>query len=190
MKYAFSPDTETRPKTRLRVLGPLLLIAALSGCQWLPQQWPWQDAPSQDPTTVQRRADIKHLLDKGELAFNKDRLSIPAEDNAVLYYRQVLQLDPDNLTAKTGLNKVAKRYCDLAITAHGNGDKRLAQKYLRRAEEAGGSSADIQKLHQQFQDVPAGGDPRALRVDMPSSATVKQKSAPILPKAAGKSDKP
>ncbi|HQQ63616.1 MAG TPA: hypothetical protein PLF22_08580 [Pseudomonadales bacterium] len=134
-----------------------------SGCQWLPHRLLWWQHDS-NPAEIQQQATVQKLLAQGDLAFEKDRLSVPAEDNAVLYYKQVLQLDAGNVAAKKGLVKVARRYCDLALTANGNGDKRLAQKYLHRAEDINGSTAETETVRKQLQDTVAGKNPRNLQL--------------------------
>lgn len=129
-----------------------------------------------NPEEIQQQAAVKKLLTQGDLAFEKDRLSVPAEDNAVLYYKQVLQLDPGNRAAQKCLSKVTHRYCELAITANGNGDARLAQKYLRRAEEIGGD-ADVEETRKQLQNTPPGKNPRNLQLKRPVVEIVQKHSS-------------
>src|SRR6478735_1862929 len=90
--------------TRLVVMRHLIFLIAvlpLAGCQWLPQQnwlpehWFAQDAAPQDQAALARQQSANSLIAKGNLAFAKDRLSIPANDNALMYYREALKIDPN-----------------------------------------------------------------------------------------------
>ncbi|WP_444994246.1 serine/threonine protein kinase [Aliikangiella sp. IMCC44359] len=53
---------------------------------------------------------VNELLKKGELALAEKRLSSPQGDNAISYFEQVLQLEPDNQKAKDKLVSVANAY--------------------------------------------------------------------------------
>ncbi len=150
-----------------RVLACLLVSQLLGGCQWLQQYWPWSEHTPPDPAAEQRQNDIDRLLAKGDLAFAKDRLSVPAEDNAILYYRQALLLEPGHKKARDGIARVAARYRDLARTAHGNGDDHLARKYLKRAESIESDSPENRALREQLQSTPKGQKPRALEINKP-----------------------
>ncbi len=158
---------------RLRLLSCLLLVT-LGGCSswqppsWLPSLSPWQQdestpAPVPDPAIAAREQAVTDLIARGDLALTKDRLSVPASDNALLYYRQALELDPGNPRAQAGIRQVAKRFRKLARVAHGNGNIRQAEKYLREAEAISGRDNPAnRKLRRELQHTPAGQDPREL----------------------------
>ena len=145
----------------------LTVLTLLAGCQWMPdlKNWmpthcPWHDEEkTQDP----RQQAINDLIAKGDLAFTKDRLGVPANDNALMYYRQALKMDPSSEEARDGLTHVSKRFRKLARTAHDNGDSSLALKYLKLAESVSGTEdPSNQKLRRRLQATPAGQDPQAL----------------------------
>jgi hypothetical protein len=142
----------------VRLLLLLLLLQCVSGCQsW----WPWgSDASStdvkEDSAVLERRALIQNSLDKGKLALQTDRLSLPKQDSAVFYFRKVLDVDPVNHEAKIGLNAVVKRYLQLAEIAHGNGDDKKANSWIKRAEEVNGPSAKTTGMRSQLKKTPAG----------------------------------
>ena len=144
----------------------LTVLTLLAGCQWMPESdgwipnWPWHDEEKQqDP----RQQTISNLIAKGNLAFTKDRLSVPANDNAVMYYRQALKMDPGSEEAHDGLTHVSKRFRKLARTAHDNGDNNLAMKYLKLAESVSGTEdPSNQKLRRKLKATPPGQDPQAL----------------------------
>ncbi len=161
----------TRPlHTSARGLVCLLVLVTLGGCQWLQQKtgmpslWPWQqEEPQSDPTEFARQQKVAELVAKGQLAFTKDRLSIPPDDNAILYFNEALVLDPASQEARRGLNRVAGRFRKLARMAHGNGDEKRAQKYLQQAEAVTGAKQPAnQKLREELQSTPAGQNQHAL----------------------------
>jgi hypothetical protein len=166
MAFLLREPVTCRPLARQCLVMLLIASCALlsSGCQWMPQQWPWQAEEAVSPATAQRNAEVKSLVAQGDLAFTKDRLSVPAKDNAVLYYRKALALDSDNKSAHAGLDKVSRRYCDLAMTAHGNGRAGQADQYLKRAEDISGSNDQIATLRQTIKTTPKGSRPRELQV--------------------------
>jgi serine/threonine protein kinase len=60
------------------------------------------------------RARVQHLLARADEALGDYRLTVPAEDSALHYYRRVLQVDPGNAQADRGLDEIARRYGELA----------------------------------------------------------------------------
>lgn len=141
--------------------------------------WPWQ--------TDDRKANIKEmrkqhkvlvLMERGDLAFSKDRLNAPQHDNALLYYYTALKVDPGNKQALRGLNKVANRFRSLARTAHDNGNGKQTRQYLRQAEMISGASdpANIQ-LRAELRETPAGQNSREL--DRELQKRIKAKKAAL-----------
>lgn len=129
---------------------------------WLP--WPWQQdaGTAEDDAATQQRAEVGRLVDLGNRAFTQDKLSVPQQDCAVFYYRQALALDPANNDAKTGLDKVVKRYRSLARTAHGNGHRSQARRYLQRAIEISGATEENTAVRKTLQQTAPGSNPRNL----------------------------
>lgn len=152
---------------RVTVLATAMLLAgceSLEESDWVPDYWPWQDAEATpDPAATARRQNVDQLIAKGDLAFTKDRLSTPANDNALMYYREALKIDPANKDAVKGLTHVSKRFRKLARTAHDNGNDAQARKYLGLAESVSGKNdPSNQKLRQILQSTPKGQNQRAL----------------------------
>ena len=172
------PGRRQKPASRLlyRLCCTAATLLLASACQWLPHdadqkktehwwpRWPWQQNETEpDAHAAKRQQKIDFLLGRGDLAFSKDRLTVPANDNAVLYYRTVFKLDPDNDKARKGLARVAKRYRDLAKTSHDNGDGSQARKYLKLAETVSGTNDPANMtLRKELQETPQGQNPRAL----------------------------
>lgn len=65
----------------------------------------------------QKQRKIAGLMEKAEKAAQNNRLLAPAEDNALAYYREVLDIDPQNAGALEGINKLADGYAGLAEEA-------------------------------------------------------------------------
>lgn len=52
---------------------------------------------------------VDRLLSRAEEALNANRLTVPAQDNAVYYYREVLKLAPENPQALQGIENIQDR---------------------------------------------------------------------------------
>lgn len=64
------------------------------------------------PPTVARQ--IQTFLDLGQALLRTQRLQLPVEANATLFFTRVLVLDPTNASASAGLASVVDAYLDLA----------------------------------------------------------------------------
>lgn len=152
-------------KLSMRVLcrfGLLVLLVSLAaGCSWSSQDDEGEaDAAPVLTAEQQSQLLVKHLLNKAQLAYETDRLLLPANDCAVDYYRQVLALEPGNAQAQRGLRQVVSRYLQLAKVAHGNGDDDQAANWLKRAEEVNGSGSRIDAVRSKLKSTPSGEDKR------------------------------
>lgn len=147
-----------------RLLLLLCAVQYLGGCQsW----WPWEDEAesaeiSEASADLERRATIQNNLDRGLLALQTDRLTMPKEDCAVFYYRNVLAVEPDNAEAQAGIDKVVGRYVQLAKRAHDNGNDKQAASWLKRAEEVRGPTRKTTALRSKIKESPKGQDDRAI----------------------------
>lgn len=79
-----------------------------------------------------REQRLQHWLTLAETRLHQDKLTTPAGDNAVAYYRRVLQQAPENAAAHHGLNRVAARYAQLADKARDQGAWREAIEHVQR----------------------------------------------------------
>lgn len=96
----------------------------------------WQGEPGDAPAGVavsERR--VHRLLALGDRALADYRLTVPAGDNALHYYRQVLERDPHNARAARGLDAIAERYVTLAEERTAQGDHETARQYVERGLE-------------------------------------------------------
>jgi putative secretion ATPase (PEP-CTERM system associated) len=75
---------------------------------------------------------IAELLAHGLRSLKSYRLLTPTDDNAYLYFQQVLKLDPGNSDALHGIEQVVARYTALATSALDQNDKEKAGQYITR----------------------------------------------------------
>jgi TonB family protein len=94
------------------VIGLVVLLSvAAGGAFW------WQSRKEPVPVTPPPRAvgtftqeeQVADYLARGEMALATDRLVDPRGNNAVEYFRAVLALQPDNVGAHTGLERVGMK---------------------------------------------------------------------------------
>jgi len=76
--------------------------------------------------------ETSELLAKAELAFAKNRLTVPSGDNAYAYYQAVLTRDPVNADARTGVRRIVQRYRQLAKQRLNRSDLRGAGVFASR----------------------------------------------------------
>jgi TonB family protein len=94
------------------VVGLVVLLSAAAGAAY----W-WQahnepavvTPPPRAVGTLTQEEQIADYLARGEMALATDRLTAPRGNNAVEYFRGVLALQPDNVGAHTGLERVGMK---------------------------------------------------------------------------------
>lgn len=75
----------------------------------------------------------ERLYRKGLAALNAGNLTKPMHSNAYDYFSAIKTLDPNNVLAKHGLERVADKYQELIFRALQSGDGEHAGKLLQRA---------------------------------------------------------
>ena len=93
---------------------------------------------------------VKSLLADAESYLQQDQLTTPKGSNAVERYRAVLERDPDNQAAQSGLGRVVDRYVALATSAIAGQKFAKAQGYLAKAESIESDNAKVQDAHAQL----------------------------------------
>ena len=78
-----------------------------------------------------KAVEISRLLDLAQQRFRDDRLMTPARDSAAHYYRRVLQSDPNNESARAGLERIGERYVVLIRGALDDEALSRARRLLR-----------------------------------------------------------
>ena len=93
----------------LLTLGLVLLL--VTGSLWMPNK------PADSPTSHSTEFDVDYYLLRARVAMDEDKLTTPMEDNAYLYYHEVIRLDSAHEEALQGLAEIANRHADLAEEA-------------------------------------------------------------------------
>lgn len=160
----------------------IVATAVVAGITWGIARQPTKEI---DPGQV-----IAANLSAAKRAIEEDRLVEPAEHSAVDYYRTVLAIDPDNETARAGLESVAEKLLNDAKEAILSGrfadavdaidhTRRIApthrrtpfvQTELRKALDAYAASVQIQRTLPQAREKRDDADSTATAVPQRSSA--------------------
>jgi type II secretory pathway predicted ATPase ExeA len=114
-------------------------------------------SPSPAPVPESREARIARLLGRARQSLERDRLLVPAGDNASLYYNRVLALDPGNRAALDGIDRIARRYAELASYASWRQDSGKARLYLERGLRVQPDNAELLVLRTTLDRPPASG---------------------------------
>lgn len=108
--------------------------------------------PSRTPSsgysrsTGSGRTDLNVLLRTCHRHFDANRLTTPKGDNAAECYRQVLDRDPGNSTALSGMRGIERKYGQWADKAIDKGDLKKARSFVSRLESAIPTSPSVSRL--------------------------------------------
>jgi hypothetical protein len=108
---------------RWLMVGVILVLVTGSG-------WMLGRAPESLPIRSSE-SEVEQYLFKAKVAMDSDNLTAPAQDNAYLYYQEVIKLIPDHEGAQQGLMEIADRYADLAEQALDRFEYVNAKHYVR-----------------------------------------------------------
>ncbi|MEH6584731.1 MAG: AAA family ATPase, partial [Halioglobus sp.] len=134
------------------------------------------------PQIAEEKAEespVDQLLSQAEEAFSQDRLRTPPELSAWSYYQQVLKLEPDNTSAKEGIQKIAVRYAELTAIVMEKQQYDKALLYANRGLAVAGGNKVLMTLkreaEQQQKDLLATQEKQRL-LAMDSGEATKSKS--------------
>jgi len=102
---------------------------------------------------AQGESEIVNLLDECQIHMDANRLTTGIEGTAFPCYKKVLELDPYNVVAKEGLQKIEKRYKVWAESALRDGRLYKAEVYLSRLEEVNPFSEVLVVLKRQLREL-------------------------------------
>ncbi|NHN38907.1 N-acetylglucosaminyltransferase [Pseudomaricurvus alcaniphilus] len=125
----------------MKLLAALLMLLIVSACVEqrslpppavvvAPPAEPIEPVPAPPPRTEDR---VAQLLRAAEAALAANRLTLPRHENAYDLFRQVLQLQPDNVQARAGIDDIVVRYVHLARDAIAHSRWQEAQLLISRA---------------------------------------------------------
>ena len=91
--------------------------------------------PKVEPVVKVDEAEIERLLGNANAAIAANRLTDPSGHNALDYYKDVLELDPNNPQAQSGFTRIGNRYAWLARQALSSYETKSAEHYVERGLE-------------------------------------------------------
>ncbi|MFW5901456.1 MAG: protein kinase domain-containing protein, partial [Thermodesulfobacteriota bacterium] len=86
------------------------------------------------------------LLCKARISVEENRLSMPDDDNALAYYRQLFELDPDNPEAREGIETIAGRFENQARSAYQDKDYDRALDNIAKYREIRPADEDAELM--------------------------------------------
>ena len=114
------------------------LALTLTGCQTPPRE---AAEPTDTATTTDApgalsaadQAEVARLLEQAEQAMQADHLTYPAKGSALTLFDAARAIDPDNIEAQRGLERIVEHYIDIAESAASRGQLARARSMLDRA---------------------------------------------------------
>jgi formylglycine-generating enzyme required for sulfatase activity len=119
---------------------------------------------------------VRSLLASAELALENRQLTSPEDDNALSYYRQVLEVEPNNPTALGGIGRIVEAYRSLLAGAIAADRLDTAETYLGRAESVDPQAAAVADMREQLASAKARWTAERLSSLMVSMRTADAKS--------------
>lgn len=166
-------DRSENPSPAPTTPGPAAISAPEQEAASLPSgpSAPHSDTPdSPEPSEVR----INQLLQAGNEALLDHRLTTPANDSAVYYYRKVLDLSPNHPDAEAGLQRIISTYIGLADQKWQRGQPSASRQYLDRASSVDPANPDLIAAKQRMPSI---------RSDAAYRTTSKPRSAQIAAEA-------
>lgn len=115
-----------------------------------PAPAPEKPAPLARKITAGDRLKIIGLSRNAATALRENRLMSPAGDNAYALYGQILEIDPNNDGAKSGMRNIAGRYVAMADRAIEGSDLEKARDLVDRARKADGTYPGILAIEERL----------------------------------------
>jgi serine/threonine protein kinase len=137
--------------TNQRWLMAGLILVLVTGSVWIAGRAP-ESLAAHSP-----ESEVEQYLLKAKIAMDSDKLAAPAQDNAYLYYQEVIKLAPDHEGARQGLLEIANRYGDLAEQALDRFEYVNAKHYVReglRVQPENPRLVALQQRTNAIKDVP------------------------------------
>ena len=100
-----------------------------------PEKTEAEQPASKEPALSPEEAEVARLLAVAEADLKARRLTSPVGNNAWDRYRQVLKLQPTNLEAIAGMERVIGSYMELFSAAVGQEDFDIAEGYLAKVRD-------------------------------------------------------
>lgn len=135
------------------VSGPEPETAALAPAPAAAAKAPEVDIVAEQQRRLrERQRQIDELLGLAEQALDEDRLMLPADDNAFMWYKQVMELDELNPPAHWGMRQITQRYLELAEQAFAAAQPSRAEYLLNSALQVAATPQQVQLIRDKYRD--------------------------------------
>ena len=121
---------------------------------------------------------VNDILAKARDAFANDRLILPADDNALFYYRQALNMDRENEAAENGVQKVADTFIERASEAVLQGQFDAASAHLATVIVINPSHASIPLVEAMMEQARSDGDSQTVASDKTPESVSRDETVP------------
>ncbi|MCK5828682.1 MAG: hypothetical protein KAH20_00075 [Methylococcales bacterium] len=130
-------DVEPKPTNQQQAQKNLIIEnkEVLTQSEELPKQNTEITQSIEPPSSPDRTKEIRALLQRAEHQFINKQLVSPAEDNAWTTYKKILELNPDNHQALSGINIIKETYLGWAKNEISKGNTTQAKFFLNKALE-------------------------------------------------------
>lgn len=128
--------------------APLTQPESIPAAAFEPEPEPERSAPE---TQELQQARISRLLAQAERALERDRLTLPRDDNAYARYGEILQLSPEHSEALAGIERIVGRYLELTEIRLARDDWASAQALLSRAQSINPNHPALAAMEQRIQ---------------------------------------
>ncbi|WHZ18521.1 MAG: Serine/threonine kinase [Rhodanobacteraceae bacterium] len=105
---------------------------------------------------IDAASKVQPLLEQASELVQKGKLEGPGDDTALAVYRKVLSLDPENVVARQGLQRVQQAALDRALTAAAQNDDAKADAALADAAAILPSSPALAQTRARIADMRSG----------------------------------
>jgi serine/threonine protein kinase len=116
--------TERRPRNHLAIVAIALIIIASSVTAYQLFEPPLsrgEDSVSQ-ALSLDEQEKINRLAEAAQVHFMVGRITDPPGSNAYAAYQQILEINPNDEQAHSGLDQIADHYEAMALESYSNGD--------------------------------------------------------------------
>lgn len=164
-------SSASTPEVTQKIAGDVLAAASEQG-----DQDPAADIPVPEEIAVSgtdrsipdeaavQGSEIAQLLLLADSAIEKDFLLRPREDSAYSYLQRVLAIDPQNAEALAGLERIVRRYGDMASWAMKKGNYPRAGRYISRGLSVDPQDAGMLALRKDLNQMIAKAESAELAV--------------------------
>jgi hypothetical protein len=134
------------PTINVRFAALALVVLIVSGSLYLINKIALFETTTSQQATIVKKLDIENALMQAERYLKEGRLITSDKDNALTLYRYVLELDPDNVQAKSAIERIKQSYLQTARSAIKSNDLTHTDSLLTIIEASFGDDAQLQQI--------------------------------------------